>query len=93
MTTCPVHPSTPRTRLGCCQCHGLELAAKDKLARPNWDRARKLALSEFDEDAPVHLDNELQQEIAMTIDSVRRETVSTWGRHKNQVAAGLLTGV
>lgn len=81
MIECEKHPGTPRTRLGCCQCHGEELAERDRGARPNWHRGRKVAEVEQDEDAPTHLDEEVQAEIAMTI--------SRWGRMKNQSAAGL----
>lgn len=60
MTPCPEHPQTPLTHLGCCRCHGLELAQKDRGARPHWHRSKRVAEVEEEADkAPVYSEGEL----------------------------------
>ena len=57
---CPAHPFSIRTHLGCCQCHGEALAAKDKGMRPNWHRSRRTQLPELEEPmAPAYESREL----------------------------------
>lgn len=59
MTPCPQHPTTPLTHLGCCECHGLALAEKDKGARPNWHRSKKTAEPEREPEARTYTTPEL----------------------------------
>jgi len=59
MTPCPTHPQTPLTHLGCCSCHGLALATKDKSARPNWHRGRRAQQPEAEPEARPYTSPEL----------------------------------
>jgi hypothetical protein len=80
MTPCPTHPQTPKTHLGCCSCHGLLLAKKDKGARPNWHRSKRAEKPEAEARRPDY-DSDVSAEVAAT--------VSTWGAQKQRAAAGL----
>jgi hypothetical protein len=85
MTPCPRHPFSPLTRLGCCQCHGEELAGRNDSPKgfiPKKQRGR----SNFEplDDASEREDEpEIQHEMVQTIKGWKGQATSEWGAWKN----------